>query len=159
MSSSSRKWERRVSLPNTNGGKLLCKPSTSYKKLLGRITFTCKDEKLNESCAKKMERNTYVTFYQRDIFFMRYFLRLRYFKKFPHNAEIRYWVIQEIRLLKSSHIEITLSVNGYALFVSLFSNVLLSQIRQQGKTASKCHIFCNLRKRFSSERKVSFLVC
>ena len=37
-----------------------------------------------------MERKTNVTFYQRDIFFMRYFLRLKYFKKYPRNAEIRY---------------------------------------------------------------------
>ena len=39
---------------------------------------------------RKMERKTNVTFYQCDIFFMRYFLRLKYFKKHPRNAEIRY---------------------------------------------------------------------
>ena len=69
-----------------------------------------------------------------DIFFMRYFLRLKYFKKFPGNAKIRYLVIQETRLLKSSHIEITLSVNGYVLFVSLSLNIFLNEIREQQKT-------------------------
>ena len=69
-----------------------------------------------------------------DIFFMRYFLRLKYFKKFPGNVKIRYWVIQETRLLKSSHIEITLSVNGYVLFVSLSLNIFLNEIREQQKT-------------------------
>ena len=59
-------------------------------------------------------------FYRRDVFFMLYFLCLKYFKKIHGNAEIRYWVIQETSLLKRSHIEITLSVNVYALFVSLF---------------------------------------
>ena len=61
MSSPSRKWERRVrprihlvvfmyavnqenqagesKIPNTNGGKLLHRPSTSYKKLFGRVAF------------------------------------------------------------------------------------------------------------------------
>ena len=105
-----------------------------------------------KSRAKKMERKIYTTFYQRDIFFMRYFLRLSYFKKFPHNAEIRYWVILEIGLLRSSHIEITISVNGYALFVSLFLNIFLNQIREQEKTANKCQMFWNLTKRSSSEK-------
>ena len=73
-------------------------------------------------------------FRQCDIFFMRYFLRLKYFKKFPGNAKIRYWVIQETRLLKPSHIEITLSVNGYVLFVSLSLNIFLNEIREQQKT-------------------------
>ena len=72
-------------------------------------------------------------FRQCDIFFMRYFLRLKYFKKFPGNAKIRYWVIQETRLLKPSHIEITLSVNGYVLFVSLSLNIFLNEIREQQK--------------------------
>ena len=62
-------------------------------------------------------------FCQCDIFFMHYFLRLKYFKKFPGNAKIRYWMIQETRLLKPSHLEITLSVNGYVVFVSLLINI------------------------------------
>ena len=95
------------------------------------------------------------TFY---LYFILYFLRLKFFKNFPRNAEIRYWVIQEIRLLKSSHIEITLSANDYALFVSLFLNVFLNQIREQEKATSKCKIFWNLRKRFSSEKKSIFLL-
>ena len=52
-------------------------------------------------------------FCQCHIFFMRYFLRLKYFKKFPGNAKIRYWMI----------LEITLSVNGYVVFVSLLINI------------------------------------
>ena len=71
---------------------------------------------------------------------IQYFLRswFKYFKKFPCNAEIRYWVIQEMRLLKFLHIEIKLSVNGYALFGSLFLNVFLNQIREQENTTFKC---------------------
>ena len=46
------------------------------------------------------------------------------------------------------HIEITLSVNGYALFVSVFLNLFLNEIREQEKTTSKCQIFWNLRKGF-----------
>ena len=61
------------------------------------------------------------------LYFIIYFLRLSFFKNLPGNAEIRYWVIQEIRLLKSLHIETTLSANGYALFVSLFLNVFSSE--------------------------------
>ena len=37
-----------------------------------------------------MERKTNVTSYQRDIFFMQYFLRLKYLKKYPRNAATRY---------------------------------------------------------------------
>ena len=72
-------------------------------------------------------------FHQHDIFFMRYFLRLKYFNKFSGNTKIRYWVIQETHLLKPSHIKITLSVNGYALFVSLLLNIFLNEIREQEK--------------------------
>ena len=96
-------------------------------------------------------------FYQCDIFFMQFFLRLKYFKKFPGNTEIRHWVIQETLLLKPSHIEITLSVNGYALFVSLFLNVFLNETREQEKTTSKCQLFCNLKQNIFVGKKSAFL--
>ena len=77
-------------------------------------------------------------------------------KKFTRNAEIRYWVIQEVRLLKCSHIEITLSVNGYVLFVGLFLNVFLNQSREQEKTISKSKI---LEKGFRRKKsQFSFLL-
>ena len=108
--------------------------------------------KTKQKLRKKNGVQSLHDFYQRDIFSMRYLLRLKYFEKFPRNAKIRYWAI----LLKPSHIEITFSVNGYTLFVSGFLNVFLNEIREQKKTSAKCQIFWNLRKTFFRGKKSQF---